>query len=74
MKLLYGFGLCIFSALVIGCTDSDENTYTIDRQAYLTQMEGFWLGQCIANWTGLITEMDKIGLPIEGKGGWVLHP
>ena len=69
MKLLYGFGLCIFLALVIGCTDSDENTYTIDRQAYLTQMEGFWLGQCIANWTGLITEMDKIGLPIEGKGG-----
>ena len=43
MKLLYGFGLWIFSALVIGCTDSDENTYTIDRQAYLTQMEGFWL-------------------------------
>jgi hypothetical protein len=22
---------------------------------------GFWLGECIANWTGLITEMDKIG-------------
>ena len=22
---------------------------------------GFWLGQCIANWTGLVTEMDKIG-------------
>lgn len=22
---------------------------------------GFWLAQCIANWTGLITEMDKIG-------------
>jgi hypothetical protein len=21
----------------------------------------FWLGQCIANWTGLVTEMDKIG-------------
>ncbi|MEM9528399.1 MAG: ADP-ribosylglycohydrolase family protein, partial [Bacteroidota bacterium] len=25
------------------------------------QFAGFWLGQCIANWTGLITEMDKIG-------------
>jgi hypothetical protein len=22
---------------------------------------GFWLGECIANWTGLVTEMDKIG-------------
>lgn len=24
-------------------------------------MHGFWLGQSIANWTGLVTEMDKIG-------------
>ena len=28
---------------------------------YLNKLYGFWLGQCIANWTGLITEMDKIG-------------
>ena len=28
---------------------------------YQDKLEGFWLGQCIANWTGLITEMDKIG-------------
>ncbi|MAD29675.1 MAG: heme biosynthesis protein HemY [Flavobacteriaceae bacterium] len=35
----------------------------------MNKLEGFWLGQCIANWTGLITEMDKIGIPIDGKGG-----
>lgn len=34
---------------------------TIDKQHYADQMAGFWLGQCIANWTGLVTEMDKIG-------------
>jgi hypothetical protein len=34
---------------------------TISRSAYANQLEGFWLGQCIANWTGLVTEMDKIG-------------
>ena len=39
----------------------------ISRTAYLGQLQGFWLGQCIANWTGLITEMDKIGG--EGKDG-----
>lgn len=35
--------------------------YIIARSSYQDKLEGFWLGQCIANWTGLITEMDKIG-------------
>ena len=33
----------------------------IDRAAYSKKLEGFWLATCIANWTGLVTEMDKIG-------------
>ena len=33
----------------------------ISRTEYLSKLQGFWLGQCIANWTGLVTEMDKIG-------------
>lgn len=41
--------------------------YIIDRTQYQDQLYGFWLGQCIANWTGLVTEMDKIGG--EGKNG-----
>ena len=45
------------------------NEFVIDKNEYRNQLEGFWLGQCIANWTGLITEMDKIGIPIDGKGG-----
>lgn len=41
----------------------------ISRREYKEKLYGFWLGQCIANWTGLITEMDKIGIPnSEGKG------
>ena len=31
------------------------------RSNYSNKLYGFWLGQCIANWTGLVTEMDKIG-------------
>ena len=38
-----------------------ENDFRISRTDYLGRLQGFWLGQCIANWTGLITEMDKIG-------------
>lgn len=33
----------------------------ISRGEYLNKLQGFWLGQCIANWTGLVTEMDKTG-------------
>ncbi len=33
----------------------------ISRGEYKDQLVGFWLGACIANWTGLVTEMDKIG-------------
>lgn len=33
----------------------------ISRETYFDRLQGFWLGLCIANWTGLVTEMDKIG-------------
>ena len=42
---------------------------TISREKYYDQLYGFWLGQCIANWTGLVTEMDKIGNIGEIKTG-----
>ncbi|TLP79310.1 ADP-ribosylglycohydrolase family protein [Maribacter sp. ACAM166] len=47
-----------------------KNTdFEISRPEYKNKLYGFWLGQCIANWTGLVTEMDKIGIPnSEGKG------
>ena len=56
----------------MSCVDSKINTkdfFEIDRQDYLNKLEGFWLGQSIANWTGLITEMDKIGNVGEIKTG-----
>lgn len=39
----------------------DTSDLRISRAAYEDKLYGFWLGQCIANWTGLVTEMDKIG-------------
>lgn len=44
-----------------------EDDLRISRKTYADKLYGFWLGQCIANWTGLVTEMDKIGG--EGKDG-----
>jgi len=42
----------------------------ISRTKYLDQLQGFWLAQCIANWTGLITEMDKIEPPFYTDDNW----
>ncbi|MEM9325087.1 MAG: ADP-ribosylglycohydrolase family protein [Bacteroidota bacterium] len=40
---------------------SSSGDISLDRAQYHNQLKGFWLGQCIANWTGLVTEMDKVG-------------
>lgn len=42
-------------------SSEEVESITISRDTYKDQLYGFWLGQCIANWTGLVTEMDKIG-------------
>jgi pimeloyl-ACP methyl ester carboxylesterase len=53
----------ILSILTCGCLPAATETSSllINRSEYADQLHGFWLGQCIANWTGLVTEMDKVG-------------
>jgi hypothetical protein len=41
--------------------DPSPSDRVISRTAYRDKLHGFWLAQCIANWTGLVTEMDKVG-------------
>ncbi|MEO0469996.1 MAG: ADP-ribosylglycohydrolase family protein [Bacteroidota bacterium] len=38
-----------------------EGDHIISRSDYAEKLYGFWLAQCVANWTGLVTEMDKVG-------------
>jgi hypothetical protein len=52
--------LVICSALLLSCKGPSPQK-EISRSEYANNLYGFWLGQCIANWTGLITEMDKVG-------------
>lgn len=54
--------------LLLSCQPEPRHL-TIDRSQYAEQLEGFWLGTCLANWTGLVTEMDKIGNIGEIKTG-----
>ncbi|MDG1751938.1 MAG: ADP-ribosylglycohydrolase family protein [Thalassotalea sp.] len=47
----------------LNCNATEKDTIKISRADYQEKLHGFWLGQNIANWTGLITEMDKVGTP-----------
>ena len=57
------------TSLIYTAYTSNESDLKISRSTYKNQLYGFWLGQCIANWTGLVTEMDKIGNIGEIKTG-----
>ena len=58
-------GRFVFALVFIGTCHSLHaqkiDTLIIHRVDFQERLQGFWLGTCIANWTGLITEMDKIG-------------
>ncbi|MDQ8187494.1 ADP-ribosylglycohydrolase family protein [Pelagicoccus sp. SDUM812002] len=43
---------------------------TLSRSDYADRLHGFWLGQCIANWTGLTTEMDRVNAPFYTDEDW----
>ena len=73
MKKLIALFLTLF---IFSCSEKKTNpienkiqTISISKDKYQNQLYGFWLGQCIANWTGLVTEMDKIGNLGEIKTG-----
>ena len=54
--------LCALMTLVLlGSISVQADEIKISRAEYHEKLHGFWLGQCIANWTGIITEMDKTG-------------
>ena len=51
--------ICPYSCNII--TENNNKLTVISVTEYKEKLKGFWLGQCIANMTGLVTEMDKIG-------------
>ena len=65
--ILFLIGLLFFSSHSLN--DLDKKMRIISIPEYKDQLKGFWLGQCIANMTGLVTEMDKIGNIGEIKTG-----
>ena len=65
----YSPWFCFVCLLLGSATVSADTSLTLSRKEYAEKLQGFWLGQCIANWTGLVTEMDKIGDTPEYRTG-----
>lgn len=42
---------------------ASKDIITINRTEYKDKLRGFWLGSCIANWTGLPTETKRTDFP-----------
>ncbi len=88
MTTKIGFVLILFSFPVVfgqGLEKSetispDQAALIINRTEYRDKLKGFWLGSCIANWTGLPTENRKTDFPFftdsdfgPGKFDYVLN-
>ena len=72
MNVVKKISLFLILAIIGSCNSlkHDEQSFIeISSSKYQDQLEGFWLGQSIANWTGLITENDKVGNIGEIKTG-----
>jgi len=61
--------LILVTTFAIGC-HSKESTVIIDRSEYKDKLKGFWLGSCIANWTGLTTELVRNEKPFFTDEDW----
>ena len=76
MKSYYFLFLIILCPFSCNKTVKQKDEFiTISVADYKDKLKGFWLGQCIANMTGLVTEMDKIGevwFPYRGAASLLL--
>lgn len=69
MRAFVGMG-----ATAVGLLASAGAGQTIDRADYADRLRGLWLGQCIANWTGLRTEGYRTAPPFLTDADWGTTP
>lgn len=72
MSFIKNTSLFLIISVSVSCSSFNTEQQVlieISKEKYQDQLEGFWLAQLIANWTGLITENDKVGNIGEIKTG-----
>jgi PKD repeat protein len=60
----------IFVLILFVAHSQVSQTQTISRSDYKDKLRGFWLGSCIANWTGLKTEGQRNNKPYFTDKDW----
>jgi hypothetical protein len=60
--------------LASGASAGWESTRQIDRATYADRVRAMWLGECIANWTGLRTEGKRNAPPFLTDADWGTRP
>ena len=63
MKSLVKTILIIYLSIVSFSCQSTKNELVVNRAEYQDRLKGFWLGGCIANWTGFPTENRRTDFP-----------
>lgn len=71
--MLWRYAWCCLAPLALSVAASAEErpaALTVSRSDYAERLHGFWLGQSIANWTGLVTEMARVEPPFYTDEDW----
>lgn len=63
-------GLAAFLCALAAVADPPHGGEGFAPTPNINSLEGFWLGLSIANWTGLITEMDRVKPPFYTDADW----
>lgn len=64
----------IWGMLGVASTARAQSVRVLDRADYLERVKGMWLGECIADWTGLQTEGRAIWPPFLTDADWNTTP
>ena len=63
-----------FLLLLLAAPALAQPAITIDRASYPDRLRAMWLGECIADWTGLTTEGARIDPPFFTDADWGTTP
>ncbi|MBL8761838.1 MAG: ADP-ribosylglycohydrolase family protein [Phycisphaerae bacterium] len=64
-------GFSLFLAAGAACAQGPR---VLERSEYESRLRGLWLGECIANWTGLRTEASRTAPPFFTDADWGTQP
>ncbi|MBC7783466.1 MAG: ADP-ribosylglycohydrolase family protein [Burkholderiales bacterium] len=68
MRRRSGYCAAIAAGIVVVLgADAPADNLVIDRSAYADKLRGMWFGECLANWTGRMTEGSRRGIDLVNK-------